>query len=114
MNPEEADPQPGNPSLKTSPATECEQTSEEKTTMSNVALGLGVKGGEKTSCSNKHSTRDSANAKEPLVALDILRAIDNDLAASHPVLLASIDTVYPDPVLQTARRGTRTCAGVSW
>ena len=76
--------------------------------------GLGVKGGEKTSCSNKHYTRDSANAKEPLVALDILRAIDNDLAASHPVLLASIDTVYPDPVLQTARRGTRTCAGVSW
>ena len=43
----------------------------------------------------KPSTTSAINAS------DILRAIDNDLAASHPVLLASIDTVYPDPVLQT-------------
>ena len=49
------------------------------------------------------STTTASNSQEQKAVTEILAAIDHDLAVSHPAMLASIDTVYPDPdpVLQT-------------
>ena len=57
--------------------------------------------GEKMSYTLSPST--TTNSHEQKAVREILAAIDHDLAVSHPAMLASIDTVYPDPdpVLQT-------------